>query len=109
VIFVELPQFTEAVSQLGDDASYLEFQKELLEQPERGDVVRGSGGLMKVRMRLPGRGKSGGARVMYLYLKPHDLILLFYLYTKSKTENLTAAQLKSLRTAVSVIKKEYIP
>jgi hypothetical protein len=48
VIFIELPQFTEAVNELADDASYLEFQKELLAMPDRGDVMQGSGGLMKV-------------------------------------------------------------
>ena len=99
-----MPQFTEAVNKLVDDASYLEFQKELLAMPDRGDVMQRSGGLMKVRMRLPGRGKSGGARVIYLYLKQHDVIILFYLDTKAKSETLTAAQLKSLKTAVTVIK-----
>ena len=89
MIFIELPQFTEAVNELVDDASYLEFQKELLAMPDRGDVMQGSGGLMKVRMRLPGRGKSGGARVIYLFLKQHDVIILFYLYTKAKSETLS--------------------
>ena len=48
MIFIELPQFTEAVNELADDASYLEFQTELLAMPDRGDVMQGSGGLMKV-------------------------------------------------------------
>jgi hypothetical protein len=89
VIFIELPQFTEAVNELVDDASYLEFQKELLAMPDRG--------------------KSGGARVIYLHLKQHDVIILFYLYTKAKSETLTAAQLKSLKTAVAVIKQQFRP
>lgn len=109
MIFVELPQFTEAVIELVDDASYIEFQKELLAMPDRGDVMQGSGGLMKVRMRLPGRGKSGGGRVIYLYLKQHNVIILFYLYTKAKSETLTVGQLKSLKTAVAVIKKQFRP
>lgn len=89
--------------------SYLEFQKELRARPHRGDVMQGSGGLMKVRRRLPGRGKSGGARVIYLHLKQHDVIILFYLYTKAKSETLTAAQLKSLKAAVAVIKQPFRP
>jgi hypothetical protein len=109
VIFIELPQFTEAVNELVDDASYLEFQKELLAMPDRGDIMQGWGGLMKIRMRLPGRGKSGGARVIYLHLKQHDVIILFYLYTKAKSETLTAAQLKSLKVAVAVIKQQFRP
>jgi hypothetical protein len=92
-----------------DDISYLDFQKELMSMPDRGDVMQGSGGLMKVRMRLPGRGKIGGARVIYLHLKQHDVIILFYLYTKAKIETLTAPQLKSLKTAVVVIKQQFRP
>ena len=109
MIFIELAQFTEAVNELVDDASYLEFQKELLAMPDRGDVMQGARGLMKVQMRLPGRGNSGVARVIYLHLKQHDVIILFYLYTKAKSETLTAAQLKSLKTAVAVIKQQFRP
>jgi hypothetical protein len=58
-------------------------------------------------MKLPGRGKSGGARVIYLYLEEHAIIMFFYLYTKAKTENLTAEQLKRLRAAAAVIKQEF--
>jgi len=44
-----------------------------------------------------------------LYLRQHDVIVLFYLYTKAKSETLTAAQLKSLKTAVAVIKQQFRP
>lgn len=60
-------------------------------------------------MRVPGRGKSGGARIIYLNLEEHVTIVLFYVYTKAKTEDLSAAQLKRLRTAVVVIKREFKP
>ena len=71
-------------------SSYGLFQSELLRHPDKGDVIPQSGGLRKVRMRLPGRGKSGGARVIYLHLPKHDTIVLFYLYTKAQRENLSA-------------------
>jgi hypothetical protein len=109
VTFIELPLFTELISDLVDDTSYAEFQKELLRQPEKGDVMQHAGGLRKVRLRLPGRGKSGGARVIYLYLERHDTIVFFYVYTKAKSENLTAEQLKRLRNAVAIIKQEFKP
>ena len=87
VTFVELPLFTEQITALVDDAAYGRFQTELLRRPDRGDVMPQSGGLRKVRMRLPGRGKSGGARVIYLHLPKYDTIVLFYLYTKARREN----------------------
>jgi len=58
-------------------------------------------------MSLPGRGRRGGARVIYLYFPRHQAIVFFYVYTKSKSENLTPEQEKRLRTAVEVIKKEF--
>lgn len=60
-------------------------------------------------MKLPGRGKSGGARVIYLHLAERDRIILFYLYTKAKSEDLTPEQLKRLRSAVAIIKQEFQP
>lgn len=104
-----MPAFTSQITELVDDETYREFQKELLQNPKKGDVIPNSGGLRKVRMRLPGRGKSGGARIIYLNLEEHVIIVFFYVYTKAKTENLSAAQLKRLRAAVAVIKQEFKP
>lgn len=58
-------------------------------------------------MRLPGRGKSGGARIIYLHLEEHATVVFFYVYTKAKSEDLTPEQLSHLRDAVAVIKKEF--
>lgn len=66
--FVELLRFTAIVTTLVRDEEYRRFQNELIEDPERGDLIRGTGGFRKARMRLAGGGKSGGARVIYLYL-----------------------------------------
>ncbi len=105
--FVELPLFTQQITDLLDDMAYGRFQGELLRQPDKGDVIPHSGGLRKVRMRLPGRGKSGGARVIYLHLPKYETMVLFYLYTKAKSENLSPEQLRRLRNAAAVIKQEF--
>jgi hypothetical protein len=107
VTFVELPLFTDQITRLVDDADYIQFQRELLRHPNQGNVIPGSGGLRKARMRMPGRGKSGGARVIYLHLPRYDTIVLFYLYTKAQRENLSADQLRRLRDAAGIIKQEF--
>lgn len=107
--FIELPLFTELITDLVDDAEYAEFQRELLQRPGEGDLIQSAGGLRKVRMRLPGRGKRGGARVIYLHLERQDVIVFFYVYTKAKSETLTPDQLRRLRNAVAVIKQEFKP
>ena len=102
-----MPLFTELITGLVDDAAYAEFQKELLRNPKKGNVIPHSGGLRKIRMRLPGRGKSGGARVIYLHLEERVIIVFFYVYTKAESEDLSPDQLKRLRAAVAVVKKEF--
>ena len=58
-------------------------------------------------MALQGRSRSGGARVIYLYLPQHHAVIFFYVYTKAKSENLTPDQEKRLRAAVETIKREF--
>ncbi len=107
--FIELPLFTKQLFEVANDEVYRAFQNELLVNPDKGDIIPHSGGLSKVRMRLEGRGKRGGARVIYLYLRHHQVIVFFYLYTKAQSENLNQSQLRRLHEAVNEIKKEFRP
>ena len=107
VCFVELQAFTEEVLHIADEATLRQFQAEMAADPEAGDLIRHSGGLRKARMKLPGRGKSGGARVIYLWLPEARRIVLFQLYTKAKQVDIPPAILARLRAAVATIKAHY--
>jgi hypothetical protein len=98
MLFVEFPAFTNAISRLPDD-DYAVFQEKLAADPEQGAVIRGSGGFRKTRMAFPsaGIGKSGGARVVYLYLSDVQIIVLVTLYAKSKKADLSKAEENELR------------
>ena len=72
--------------------------------PELGKLVRGSGGLRKIRWGLPGKGKSGGARVIYYWAVKEDHIFMLLMYSKSEQEDLTPSQLKILK---KIVKEEY--
>jgi hypothetical protein len=65
MLFIETPVFTRQIKALVDDDAYGELQRLLGAHPEIGDLIEDTGGLRKVRMALPGRGKRGGARVIY--------------------------------------------
>src|SRR5438093_1099812 len=105
--FVELPLFTSLVTQITDDHYFRQLQNDLLKDPEKGDLIPRLHGLRKVRMALAGKGRSGGARVIYLNLPQHHVIIFFYIYTKAKSENLTPDQDRRLRAAVETIKREF--
>ncbi len=68
--------------------------------------MSGCGGVRKVRMALPGRGKSGGARVCYLYLRQNDVIYLLYVFTKGDADNLSAEGKKAMRNLAQHIRNE---
>ena len=74
----------------------LDLEIALLARPEAGKVIPGGGGLRKLRRPLAGRGKSGGARVIYYYMSADGLIYLVYAYAKNARENLTPVQLRQL-------------
>jgi mRNA-degrading endonuclease RelE of RelBE toxin-antitoxin system len=84
ISFVEFEAFTQKVMHIADDEALRDFQNELSGNPECGDLIPASGGLRKARFKLEGRGRSSGARVIYLWLSKAHTIILFTLYTKAE-------------------------
>jgi hypothetical protein len=72
----------------------------LILNPIKGKVIRGSGGLRKIRYGVSGRGKSGGVRVIYYWVFKRELLLMLLVYPKNEQDNLTSSQLKLLKTLV---------
>ena len=104
--FVETPTFTRLINELVTDDVYAAFQKELSENPDKGGPMSGCGGVRKARLALPGRGKSGGARVVYLYLQHRHTIYLIYVFTKGEADNLSAAGKQVVRELAQQIRQE---
>jgi mRNA-degrading endonuclease RelE of RelBE toxin-antitoxin system len=78
------------------DDDLAKLQQSLIERPNAGELIRGSKGLRKLRWALPGRGKRGGARVIYYWRTVQGQILLLYAYAKSDQSELTDEQRKLL-------------
>jgi hypothetical protein len=105
--FIETPTFTRLITDLVSDDVYAAFQKELVRNPVKGGPMSGCGGVRKARLALPGRGKRGGARVVYLYPENRDTIYLIYIFTKGEADNLSAAGKTAVRELAQQIKQEY--
>lgn len=97
--FIETHVFTKQVTLLLDDADYRQLQVTLALKPRAGDMIRGSGGLRKIRWAARGRGKSGGIRIIY-YLVADEEIYFLFAYAKNKQEDLDNVQLRILRNLV---------
>ncbi len=98
---VETPVFTRQVTQQLEDEDYRALQLSLLTYPEAGAIIPRSGGLRKLRWRLPGRGKRGGARLIYYWNRPQNQLFLLFLYPKNVQSDLTPSQLRVLRDLIS--------
>jgi len=99
MIFIETSIFTKEIQRLISGESYRMFQSTLMLRPDAGSLIRGSGGLRKIRWNLPGTGKRGALRVIS-YWNPPDAIFMLFPYRKTQQEDLTLDQLKLLRRMV---------
>jgi hypothetical protein len=79
---------------------YRRVQSTLVANPEIGPVLRGGGGIRKIRVAIGSRGKSGGARIIYYWAARKHVILLLYAYPKNVAANLTPTQTAQLAKAV---------
>ena len=87
-----------------DDLKKLE--EILLENPQLGDVIEGTGGARKIRIQIENRGKSGGGRVIYVDVFEKEKLYFLRAYPKNVQDNLTPDQKKQVRKLVEAIKKE---
>lgn len=98
MVFIETSLFSRLLPEHLDDEQYRRFQGWIMQRPDTGAVVRGTGGVRKVRWRSRGKGKSGGVRIIYYWARADHQIFLLTIYGKSEKENLTPQDLKRIAT-----------
>jgi hypothetical protein len=97
MVFIETALFTKYLQDYLEDDEYRELQNFLIEQPDSGDLIQGTGGLRKLRWSLDGRGKRSGIRVIYYWQVAEDQIYLFTLYAKNEMSDLSSDEKKALK------------
>ena len=104
--FVEINGFRTRVDDRGGDSLLRRIQYLILENPERGDTIAGTGGLRKMRVEDPsrGKGKRGGFRVIYLDLPDLERTFLITLYGKSEKEDISSDEKRTLKRLVENLK-----
>ena len=85
---IETPTFQKQVAKVWTEAERLEFIAWIAANPTAGDVIRGADGARKVRWAVQGKGKRGGARVVYFNLSDDELVLLVAVYAKADKTNI---------------------
>ena len=100
MVIKETSVFTKRVEKLLDRESYRLLQLRLVTDPEAGDLMKGTGGLRKIRWQGSGRGKRGGVRVIYYWVRKDGVILMLLVYGKNEQDDLTAEQRAVLKRLV---------
>lgn len=98
--FIETKLFTRLIGDYMSDEEYLVLQTALMANPEMGDLIRGSGGVRKVRWSLTGRGKRGGIRVIYYLRTQQGQIWMLTAYAKNVAETIPAGVLKKIKEEI---------
>jgi hypothetical protein len=95
--FIESKIFERELPNYLNDDEYGQLQRFLMEHPEAGDIIPGSGGVRKLRWRVSGKGKRGGVRILYYLKYDPNMFWMLILYAKSKHDNLPAHIIKAAK------------
>ena len=103
MLFIETSLFTAQLARFLSDEEYRQFQTYLMARPDAGDVIRGSGGIRKVRWGARGRGKSGGVRVIYYWVTTAAQIYLLTIYGKSERSDIDRETLRRIANRLELL------
>lgn len=100
MIFIETSTFTKQLPNYLTDEEYRGLQSYLLQIPDAGRIIKGSGGVRKIRWASKGTGKSGGIRVIYYWKNTNHEIWMLTLYSKSEQSTIPGHLLKQVAEAI---------
>lgn len=104
--FIEFPRFTAKWKTFDlDDEALRALELMLVACPKMGPVIRGTGGLRKVRFAREGKGKSSGFRIGYCYFEEFGIICLVTIYAKNEQANISVATKKVIKQYLEEIEK----
>lgn len=104
--FVYTRLFLSSADGLLAESDFQDLEQRLVENPRAGVVERGTGGVRKLRVALSGRGRSGGARVIYLCVEKRGRVYLLLVYPKNQKASLTTAERNRLKQLTQQLEGE---
>ncbi len=108
ITIVDAVSFTREAEKIFSKDELEDLRDHIAQFRELGDVIKNTGGLRKIRWAAPNnRGKSHGARIIYLYGGDHMPVYLIACYAKSKKATLSGPEKKAARKLVSALKAEH--
>lgn len=87
--FIETPYFSQLLQNYLTDDEYRQLQALLIENPDRGAIIQGTGGVRKIRFKMGNKGKRGGVRIIYYWISQKYKIYFLTMYAKCNQEDLS--------------------
>lgn len=104
---VELPGYIARSSKILTKDEATEVVNLVASDPECGDLIQGTGGVRKVRIGVEGRGKRGGARVVYYFHSERIPVFLLTIFAKNERSDLSQAERNKLRQLVTQLVRTF--
>ena len=104
ITVAETPTFTRQCAKIFSDEEKSELIEYLAKNPLAGDEIPGTGGVRKIRFAASGRGKRGGARIIYYYLDDEFPLCALLEYTKNARTDMTPEEKKQVTAFVELLK-----
>ena len=104
---VETPSYLADVERLFSSEERRAIVDRLASDPTCGVVIPGSGGIRKVRFGFGARGKSGGARIIYLFSGTNLPVFILAAFAKNEKANLSASERNALSKMVTIMVEGY--
>jgi hypothetical protein len=106
-LFISTSNFDKRWAEMGlSDEDLRKLENEIIINPKIGKIIKGTGKLRKMRFAIDGKGKSGGARVLYVDFVVYEKIYLVYAYPKSEQDDITDEERKQFKKLIDQIEKD---
>ena len=104
---IETPSFLLDAKKLLRDEEREALVNFLSSTPHAGDLIKGTGGIRKIRWAREDSGKSGAYRVIYFFHSMEIPLFILNIFAKNEKANISQAERNALKKLTGLLVKEY--
>ena len=104
--FIQTPQFSRSWDNyINNDDELCKIEIDIMKNPKKYPVIKGTGGLRKMRWKLKNKGKRSGIRICYIDFEDFHIVYLMLLYAKNEKEDLSDVEARKVKQYIEQVEK----